>query len=142
MKYKGIIIEGNKKFIKQTREALKLIENRSKKDFTRVRRYLNKIRQSEDSWMDLEEAQFNVGSPTAFYSVEWYAGAIVHDTYHYYLHTVKKFLWIPKNFRKHEQICLNEQIRFLKIIDAPKYWTDHCRDALNSKYWKRKHVGW
>jgi hypothetical protein len=145
MKYHGIVIEGNKKFTKQTKDALTLIQ-KSKRDFNKAAHYLKKIKQAEKSWMDLENSQFNVGNLTAFYSVEWYAGTIVHDTYHYYLQNVKKFLWVPKNFRKHEQFCLNEQIRFLRKINAPQNLIKYCKETLKLKYWttsyKEKHAKW
>jgi hypothetical protein len=142
MKYKDIIIEGNKKFVKQTKQALRLIENKSKRDFNKINRYLKKIKQSKESWIDLEKAEFNVGNRTASHSPEWYASAIVHDTYHYYLNTVRKFLWIPKNFRKHEKLSLNEQIRFLRKIKMPEIWIKHCRKAIKSDYWIKEHVDW
>lgn len=142
MKYKGIIVEGNKKFFKQTREALKLIESESKADFNKIKKHLKKIKQVKESGMIFEKAQFNVGNKTAFHSVEWYAGAVVHDTHHYYLHAVKKFLWTPRNFSRHEKLCLDEQIRFLKKIDAPKRWIKHCKDVLKSEYWMKEHVEW
>jgi hypothetical protein len=145
MKFKGIEIKGSKKFIKQTKEAINLIHKNSKFDFNKITRYLKTIKQSPESGMILEKAQFNVGNPTAFHSVEWYAGTIVHDTHHYYLHHIKKFLWIPKNFKKHERLCNHEQIRFFKKIKASKEWIAWCKD-IKEEYWTKeyqsKHPKW
>lgn len=141
-RYKNIKITGNKKFVNQTKSALDLVEKSSKSDFNKINRYLKEIKQAKESGMILEKAQFNVGDPTAFHSVEWYAGAIVHDAHHYYLHAIKKFSWIPKNYRKHERLCLDEQIKFLKKIKMPEEWIKHCKNALKSDYWMEEHVEW
>lgn len=146
MKFYGIKIIGSKKFIRQTKEALSLIEQKSKKDFNKIIKYLKTIKQSRQSGMVLSESRFNVGTRTAFSSLEWYASTIVHDVHHYYLHNIRNFLWKPKNFKEHERLCLKEQISFLNKIKAPKYLAKHCREIFKKEYWttafKKKHGKW
>lgn len=146
MKFKKIKIIGSKRFITQTKNALNLIREKSKRDFTRIQKYLKTIRQSSESAMILEKAQFNVSVVSAFHSVEWYASIIVHDTHHYYLHTIKKFFWEKKNFKEHERLCLAEQTRFLKKIKAPQKMIEHTENGLRLGHWRqsyrKRHSKW
>lgn len=141
-KYHKISIIGPKKFTEQTIKSLKLIKIKSKKDFKKIIKYLKTIKYSKHSGMILDKSQFNVGKRTAFHSIEWYASCIVHDLHHYYLNNVKKFLWEKINFKKHEELCLKEQIRFLKRIKAPKSMIQHCNDVIKTKWWEMKNIKW
>ncbi len=146
MKHDGISIKGSNKFVKQTIFALNLIEEKSKRDYNKVTKYLKTIKQSGQSRMILHKAQFNVADRSAFHSVEWYASIIVHDVHHYYLHHIKKFLWKPKNFLKHEHLCFDEQIRFLKRIKAPEDIIQYLRGAYKRGHWRlsfqKNHKSW
>jgi hypothetical protein len=135
MIFQGIKIYGDEKFIEQTKKAIELIERKSKSDFKIILLYLKIIKQAKESGMILKKAQFNVGNPTAFYSITWYAGCIVHDVHHYYLNNVKKFKWNKKNAKEHERLCLNKQIRFFKKINAPRELILHCKNSLRTEYW-------
>jgi len=139
--YKEINIKGSKKFIEQTIAALDLIK-KSKKDYFKINKYLNSIRSNKISGINLRTGVFHVGEPTAFHSLEWYAGAIVHDTHHFYLHNIKKFSWIPINYKKHEELSTKEQIRFLKVIKAPKELIKHCKEMLKTDYWLKEKRTW
>ncbi len=142
MKSPDIKIIGSKKFINQTIKALNLIKRKSPRDFKKISKYLKKIKLAKSSGMILDKAQFDVGKPTAFHSVEWYACCIIHDTHHYYLHNIKKFLWKSKNYKKHEELCIKEQIRFLKKIKAPKNLIEHSTKMIKAKYWLKKKRWW
>ena len=120
MKHENVEIVGSKKFTEQTTKALDLIKKRSKRDFSRVKKYLKKIKSAKQTGMIFDKARFDVGDKNAFNSLEWYASAIVHDVHHYYLHEIKKFPWKKGNFTKHEQLCVAEQVRFLRKIKASK----------------------
>ena len=139
--YRKIKITGSKKFVNQTVKALKLIKIKSQKDFVKINRFLKKIKSSKSSGMILDKAQFNVGKLTAFSSLEWYASCIVHDVHHYYLHHIIKFRWKKGNYTKHERLCTNEQLRFLRKIKADKKLIKHCQDIFKIKYWTKK-VWW
>jgi len=143
MKYNGISILGSDRFIKQTVRALEIIKDKSKKDHNKITKYLKSIQSAKFSGMDLEKAQFNAGKPTVFgHSVDWYASSIVHDVHHFYLHSTKRLLWKQKNFRRHEKLCITEQVRFLRKIGAPKYVINHCKGALKTKYWEIEKRSW
>lgn len=137
MKYKNVSIIGDRKFILTTKKALSLIERKIPTDFNRINKYLKSIKYARLSRMILEKARFNVGKRTAYSKLEWYASTIVHDTYHYYLHSTRKLLWKSGNFTKHERLCINEQKRFLKKIKAEKYLIEWCETIFKKKYWTK-----
>jgi hypothetical protein len=139
MIFKGIKILGDEEFIAQTKKAIELINKKSKSNFKTSLIYLKIIKQTKKSGMIFKKAQFNVGNPTAFYSLEWYASCIVHDTYHYYLNNIKKFKWNSRNAKEHERLCINKQIQFLKKINAPKKLIVHCKKALKTEYWTKEY---
>ena len=55
---------------------------------------------------------------------------------------IKKFLWEEKNYKKHEELCVKEQIRFLKKIKAPEWMINWPRNAIKTKYWLEKKRWW
>ena len=145
MKHDGIKIIGSKKFAEKTIDALEWIKNKSKEDYEKIVKYLKVIKQSSQSRMLLEKAQFNVNINSAYFAVEWYAGIIVHDVHHYYLHAIKGFKWESKTVVKHEHLCFDEQLRFLKKIKAPNWMIAHVKKAYKFGHWrpsKRKNQIW
>lgn len=138
MIYNKIKILGSKKFTNQTIKALELIEKESKLDFNKITKYLKSIKQSNISGIDLKKSQYNVSNKTAFKSIEWYASTIIHDTHHYYLYKIKRLLWIPKNYEEHERLCMKEQIRFLKKINAHNSMIKYCKNIIKTKYWLKE----
>ncbi|MDO8508989.1 MAG: hypothetical protein Q7S27_04870 [Nanoarchaeota archaeon] len=145
MRYDGIEIIGSGKFSEKTVDALEWIKSKSKKDYEKVRKYLKVIKQSSRSLMLLKTAQFNVNIRSAYHGVEWYAGIIVHDVHHYYLHAIKGFKWEPKTFAKHEYLCFDEQLKFLRKIKAPQWLIDHVEKSYKAGHWRpsaRKKQNW
>jgi len=145
-KYKGIIIKGSGKFFEKTSCALNFIERKSKRNFNKIKIYLNSIRQARQSGMNLSRAEFHVSNSAASHSTEWYASIIIHDVHHYYLHHIKKLKWEPKNFLKHEHLCLDEQLRFLKKIKSYPYIIQHLKKSYKRGYWRpsyqKSHKSW
>ncbi len=82
--YGGIKIEGNQAFIDQTRAALALLESLAPDAFLKTQKYVGLIQQGQHSgmWAWEEPPRYEVGDPTAFYSVTWYASTIAHDATH------------------------------------------------------------
>ncbi|MEK6892696.1 MAG: hypothetical protein AABX07_00670 [Nanoarchaeota archaeon] len=134
--YKGINITGSGKFIEKTIDALEFIRRKSNEDYKKIIKYLKGIKQARRSGMILRKAIFNVNISSAYYSIEWYAGIIVHDVHHYYLHFIKGFKWKPKNFKKHEHLCFDEQIRFLKKAKAPDWMINHVKKSYEAGHWQ------
>ncbi len=140
--HEGILIIGPKNFVVRTILALDLIKRLSKSDFTKIKKYLKSIKYHKTSYMSFEKAQFRVAKPTAFSYLEWYASTIVHDTHHYYLQYTGKLLWKKGNMAKHEKLCINEQLRFLKNINAPNSLFKWCKESLKRKHWYKKKRNW
>jgi hypothetical protein len=82
--YGGIKIEGSQAFIDQTRAALALLESLAPDAFLKTQKYVGVIQQGQHSgmWAWEEPPRYEVGDPTAFYSVTWYASTIAHDATH------------------------------------------------------------
>ena len=146
MVHNNISIIGSKNFVAYTQKTLDLIKRKSKRDYNKIMKYLKVIKQSKKSEMILDKAQFNVSISSAFYSMEWYSGIIVHDVHHYYLHHIENFLWKPKNFLKHEHLCFDEQLRFLIRIRASNHIINHVKGAYKRGHWrqsfKKRHKSW
>lgn len=85
----GIQIIGSEAFVDQTNAALGLLERCAPDALTVADEYLDFIRESDRSGMEVESGTFLASLSTAFppdYSlpaqVFWYAGSIVHDARH------------------------------------------------------------
>lgn len=135
-KYYEIKMTGSGKFIEKTIDALEFIRRKSKEDYKKIIKYLKGIKQSRQSNMNIYKAIFNVNIKSAYHSIEWYAGIIVHDVYHYYLHNIEGFKWKPKNYKKHEHLCMDEQIRFLKKAKAPDWMINHVKKSYEKGHWQ------
>jgi hypothetical protein len=85
----GIQVIGSEDFIAQTNAALELLQRCAPDALETADEYLNAIRESDRSGMEVESGTFLASLSTAFapdYSlpaqVFWYAGSIVHDARH------------------------------------------------------------
>ena len=136
MNYESFKIRGSPTFKEKSIDALKWIKTKSPKDYSKIKRYLKGIKQSNHSYMGLKDGIFRVSKTSAYHSVEWYAGIIIHDVHHYYLHNIEQFKWISKNFKKHEHLCFDEQLKFLKKIKAPLWIIKHVEGAYNRGHWQ------
>ncbi len=134
-----IKIIGDKKFIVQTKRALKLIKTKSKVDFDKIVKYIRAIKYGKISRIILKKAQFIVGEKTAYSDLEWYASTIIHETHHQYLHSNKILIWKYGNFWKHERLCLDEQIRFLKQIKAKEKLIAHAESSFKTGWWLKSY---
>ncbi len=138
--YDKIKIIGDKKFILQTKKALSLIKNKSSVDFEKVEKWIKSVKSDNISRIILKKAQFAVGEKTAYSELEWYASTFVHEATHQYLHSTKLLIWKSGNFYKHEKLCIDEQIRFLKSIKAKKQIINWCEGSLNRKHWNKSSI--
>jgi hypothetical protein len=82
--YGGIAVSGSPEFIQQTYNALWLLETLARDAFVKTQTYVGLIEQGERSGMAAYEdpPRYEVGDPTAFHSVTWYASTIAHDATH------------------------------------------------------------
>ncbi|MCL2773492.1 MAG: hypothetical protein FWD71_09095 [Oscillospiraceae bacterium] len=141
------LIEGDSLFIAYTEATLVVIE-RSPDKYDVVSKYVGKIKQGERSGMAAYEnpPTFYVGEPTYSSQTEWYASAVVHDSYHSKLYHdyLANHGWVPQDIwcgEKAEYACLEYQISFLEEINADEYLINHAKSCRTSRWWE-KTVTW
>ncbi len=132
--YGGIEIMGDAEFIRQTRTALALLEQKAPDAFKKVQTYIGSIEQGEHSgmWAWEDPPRYEVGDATAFFSVTWYASTIAHDATHSELYA--RYLAahhgksVPRNAYggvEIERFCINYQIEVSRQVGAPQNEIDY-----------------
>ncbi len=132
--YGGIKIKGSSEFIAQTRAALTLLEQKDPQAFKKIQTYVGIIEQGEHSGMWAWEVppRYEVGDPTAFYSVTWYASTIAHDATHSELYAQYQAAHpgetVPEEAFSSVEIelfCIGYQTEVAKHIGAPQSEIDY-----------------
>lgn len=147
IKFDELSVIGDKKFISQTVKALGLLRLKFPRIYKfLVLKYLGAVKQSSRSGMKIlaKPPTFNVGQKTAYYSLKWYACAIVHDAYHskqYFDYQKKhKKVPIPIYFSpKAELQAIKAELKVAKKLKLPKKDIDF-KKLLDGSYiyWKKK----
>jgi hypothetical protein len=142
----SIIIEGSSYFERQTSEALRIIKLNSPEKYNTVSKYINKIKQGENSrWHrdNLINRIFEFGEKVYSSYREYYAQSIVHDAYHSKLYHdyIEKHgsNYVPNNIysgEKAEWACLEYGISFLEEINAPEHLINHVKSSRGTKWWE------
>ena len=119
----GIRLTGSPEFITQTRRALALLQAKAPGAFLKIQTYVGIIAEGQHSGMWVWEVppRYEVGDPTAFYSVTWYASTIAHDATHSELYHNGQ----PWEGVEVEKFCDAYQLTVLKQIDAPQNEIDY-----------------
>ncbi len=131
----AIRIDGDERFVLQVRACLDLLSRKAKLEYRLVRKYVGVISQGNRSGMFAWEdpPRFQMSDKTAFYSLTWCAGSIVHDAYHSFLY--QKYLpddgsrtvghkW--SGFTSEKQ-AIQRQLRVLKKLDAAMHEINHLK---------------
>ncbi len=81
--FEGISISGNQEFIKQLKDSLALLKQKSPENYTRVKNHIDGIRQSKQSNLDADVKPFIVELSTddAMHSLYWCAISVVRHAY-------------------------------------------------------------
>jgi len=130
--YRHISIEGDVRFLKHTRSALDLLAEKFPSGLEMVQKYIGRIRQSERSGMDVynNPPTFNVGEPTAYYSLPWYASTMVHDATHSRDYHKYRCSEVPLNVlfgQEAELRCNKNQCRVLEAMEET-YLSNYVRN--------------
>jgi hypothetical protein len=123
LRYGAILITGSPEFIEQTRQALALLEALAPDAYLKVQTYVGIIAQGEHSgmWAWEEPPRYEVGDPTAFYSLTWYAATIAHDATHSELyHNGQEWQGVEV-----ERFCNGYQRTVLEQIGGPQSEIDY-----------------
>ena len=145
----SIIIEGSDYFESKTFEALYVIQLKSLEKYHIVLKYIDKIEQQKQgklmgmySW-----TKTYVASKDTYCSQrEWYAGSIVHESYHSKLYNdyfEKYGSIVPHHIyggEEAEYACLEYQISFLEEIYADKYLINSAKKYRTQKWWASSYI--
>lgn len=132
-------------FIKRTREALNMIEEKDPRRFRRVQqeiRYIvNKELNASGMYRRSTQACFvDFGRYHFTKHPDWYlclyAGTIIHEATHGFLYS-KGFLYTSASREQIERICHAERSRFL--TRAKPEWRDHFVNEFDPAWW---HFSW
>jgi hypothetical protein len=132
--YGNVRIVGSDEFILQTRAALLLLEQMDPEAFHKVQTYVGIIEQGDHSGMWAWEVppRYEVGDPTAFSTLTWYASTIAHDATHselYHLYAAEHpGEYVPDDVYggvEKELYCNAYQLEVLKHINAPQWEIDY-----------------
>jgi hypothetical protein len=122
-RYGSILITGSPEFRQQTLQALALLEAKAPDAYLKVQTYVGIIAEGQHSgmWAWEDPPRYEVGDPTAFYSVTWYASTIAHDATHSELyHNGQEWEGVEV-----EKFCNGYQLTVLKEIGAPQNEIDY-----------------
>ena len=128
----AIQVVGSYEFKFQVRMALQLIEDELPHTFSAVAAVVGRIEQWDRSgmWAHSEPPTLRLGDRTAFYSVTWCAGFIVHDTCHAWLYREGE----STSGVEAEKTCNALQYEFLRRVRAPYWETQHVRNLSGSEH--------
>jgi hypothetical protein len=132
-----IEIRGDDAFIRQTREALHLLQQKAPDALAKIEAYVGIIEQGQHSgmWAYEEPPRFEVSDVTAYESVTWYAGAIAHDATHselYHVYEEEHGPSVPYDVwasAEAERVCIAYQVTVMEQIEAPEYEIESLRGA-------------
>lgn len=146
----GLIIEGNRQFVGQTKKALKLLKTRSNLIYkSTVLPYIKKIKLHKTSGMNVfaKMPTYEVANQTAFSSLKWYASTMAHDAYHsklYFDYKKKHKGQVPRKAfanQKSESRCIKFQIKVAKKIGASAADIKYLK-SLDGSHAKLSKINW
>lgn len=129
-----IDVRGSDAFVTQTRAALKLLSERAPDAYEKILAYVGVIEQGQHSgmWAFENPPRYEVGDPTAFSTLTWYASTIAHDATHselYYNYRsthpgepVPQEAWADV---RSERFCIAYQLFVATRIGAPVSETEY-----------------
>ncbi len=121
------VIVGDGAFQQQVRTALTLLMYHDQDDFLKIKKYLREICQANHSGTQVSVARstFYLAPQSAFYSVTWCAGDLVHEACHCKLYRDYWESWrfrdsnLIVNGKEAEKYCIKQQLKALEKIRAP-----------------------
>ncbi len=146
----GIVIEGNGRFVAQTKRALGLLKTKSNCIYKNtILPHIKKIKLHKTSGMNVfaKVPAYEVGKQTAFSSLKWYASTIAHDAYHsklYFDYKNKHGGRVPRYVfasPEAEKKCIKLQIKVAKKIGASVVDIKYLK-SLDGSHAKLKKIDW
>ena len=146
----GMAIEGDERFIAQTKRALGLLKTKSNSVYKNmVLPYIKKIKAHRTSGMNVfaKVPTYEVGKRTAFSPLKWYASTIAHDAYHsklYFDYRSKHKGRVPRQVfasPKAERKCIKFQIKVAEKIGASAADIKYL-ESLDGSHAKLAEISW
>lgn len=140
----NIAIVGSRDFCRQVTSALELLQCRSEKAYHVVSQFIGRICEHDLSFVVPYEVPptFYLSRTTAFVSITWCAGCIVHDAIHSRLYYESLNLRSPASCawygHEAELQCLAVQLEICEIIGAPAFEVRYLR-TLNGQHFRLDH---
>jgi hypothetical protein len=140
--YQSIEIRGSEAFVRQTKDALKLLEAKAPSAYFTIEKCVGRIESAARSAMMARATPptYAVGDPTAFYSITWYAGTIAHDAIHckqYWDYRKARGASVPADIwtgQAAELEAIRYQLWVMSAIGAPAHEMRHIR-AQDGKHY-------
>ena len=131
VKFEGIEIEGDKRFINHTKKALRLLKNKAPYYYKLfVYKFIRRIKLYRLSGVCLDSI-FLVSKKTAFPGLRWYASNIVHESCHLW----RNARGLKPGGTKAELECIRVQIKVGLLIGLSKQNIKYLK-SLDGTHWK------
>ncbi len=133
--YEGLRIEGDDSFNKQVIKVLKYMKQNARSEYEYVMKYIGRIRPGIPTSINTRARPpvCTLSEKTAFGDPMLCASALVHEASHSYLHQKYKGklkrneLFAKTAGREAELFCINNSIKLLQKLGAPKYYIDYLK---------------
>ncbi|WP_237466145.1 hypothetical protein [Vibrio stylophorae] len=127
------VVTGSPEFVAQVRHALFMIAQQSPQHYRYITQNIGAIVEHDKSGMDVmhRPMTFYMSDVTAFHSLYWCAGTIVHDAYHAYLYKQAQSQYgasVPYSAwggTQAEVAAIAVQRDALVALKAPRYMLDY-----------------
>lgn len=135
-----ILIKGNKKFIRRTKEALNLLKEKDSLSYKVIIKNIESIYQGNKTYFD----PF-LNNKTAFVTlssdITWHASQILHEAYHSKLYNNailenRNPIYAYSGYEA-EMYCLTKQIECLRQIQSPKYLLEYAISFYGKNWWDK-----
>lgn len=141
-----IIIRGNKKFIKGTKEALYLLKEKDYLSYKIIIKNINVIQQNNETYFDkyINNSIAFINTTSLNSGIIWHASQILHEAYHSKLYNDaledgKNPIEVYRGYEA-EMYCLTKQIECLKQIQAPKLILEYACSFYGKNWWDKSKV--
>jgi hypothetical protein len=137
-----IVIVGSERFQRQVRAALTLLMYRDRDDYLMVIKYLRRIKEAKHSGTQVHEIPptFYFAPQSAFHSLTWCAGDLVHEAYHCKLYRDYRDnhgLPVPAQVyggKEAEKQCIKQQLGALEKIGGSMWDRSYLKRQDGSHY--------
>lgn len=145
----GVIIEGSIAFVDTITDALFLLKEESLVDYNLIVSNIDRIESGfpsrvyfgplRDTFVELSQ-KMTIEQPLVYM-----ASVLIHEACHAWLYNEYKkshwwwFIYVPGDvFGEYdgESKCINAQVKTLERLNAPSFYIEHVKNAIETRYWE------